>query len=39
LYPVATVLLGRLLLAERLTVVQQAGVGCALAGVVLLSVA
>lgn len=39
LYPVATVLLGRLLLAERLTFVQQAGVGCALAGVVLLSVA
>lgn len=37
LYPVATVLLGRLILAERLTTVQQVGVGCALAGVLLVS--
>lgn len=39
LYPVATVLLGRVVLAERLTRSQQAGVVVALAGVVLLSAA
>jgi drug/metabolite transporter (DMT)-like permease len=37
LYPVATVLLGRVILDERLTWVQGSGVGIALVGVVLLS--
>ncbi|MDP9372842.1 MAG: DMT family transporter, partial [Chloroflexota bacterium] len=37
LYPVATVILGRIVLAERLTPVQGAGVTLALAGVALLS--
>jgi len=37
LYPVVTVLLGRLILAERLTRVQHAGVGLALTGVALLA--
>jgi drug/metabolite transporter (DMT)-like permease len=37
LYPVATVLLARIVLHERLRVVQQAGVVTALAGVVLVS--
>lgn len=37
LYPVATVLLGRFILAERLNVVQHAGVLLALCGVALLS--
>lgn len=37
LYPVATVLLGRIILAERLSYVQHAGVALALGGVVLLS--
>jgi drug/metabolite transporter (DMT)-like permease len=38
LYPVATVVLGRVLLHERLAGVQQAGVSVALVGVVLLAV-
>ena len=37
LYPVVTVFLGRLLLAERLTLVQHTAVGLALAGVALLA--
>jgi drug/metabolite transporter (DMT)-like permease len=37
LYPVATVILGRIVLAERLTRAQQAGVALALGGVALLS--
>jgi drug/metabolite transporter (DMT)-like permease len=37
MYPVATVLLGRIVLAERLGRLQNAGVGLALAGVALLS--
>jgi len=37
LYPVATVLLGRILLGERLTLLQSSGVVVALLGVVLLS--
>lgn len=37
LYPVATVLLGRIILAERLSFVQHAGVALALGGVALLS--
>jgi uncharacterized membrane protein len=37
MYPVATVLLGRIVLAERLARLQNAGVGLALAGVALLS--
>ena len=37
LYPVATILLGRIILAERLTRMQQAGVALALVGVTLLS--
>ena len=37
LYPVATVLLGRVVLSERLSYVQHAGVALALVGVALLS--
>ena len=37
LYPVVTVLLGRLLLTERLTPIQHTGVGLALGGVALLA--
>ncbi len=39
MYPVATVLLGRLILAERISTVQQIGVVCALFGVLLVSLA
>lgn len=38
LYPVTTVLLGRIILAERLSLVQHAGIVLALGGVALLSV-
>ena len=37
LYPVATVLLGRFVLAERLAPIQQLGVGLAMVGVVMLA--
>ena len=39
LYPILTVLLGRIVLAERPTTTQNAGVACALAGVTLLAAA
>jgi drug/metabolite transporter (DMT)-like permease len=38
LYPVATVILARIVLKERMARVQQAGIGLALAGVLLISI-
>jgi uncharacterized membrane protein len=37
LYPVVTVILGRIVLGERLVTVQKVGVGVAMGGVVLLA--
>jgi drug/metabolite transporter (DMT)-like permease len=38
LYPVATVILARIVLNERMARLQQAGIGLALAGVLLISI-
>jgi len=38
LYPVATLVLARIVLNERMARLQQAGIGLALAGVLLISV-